>query len=347
MQTGNGAEATWEQLRGTRWNPPRAATADEARRRTYVFALEQAEQMFHAAAGTGLATRPLLVFYGLSQAGRAIAAAAASAGADRWEPEGHGIACVAQTLRGPLPGVRVQAGRKGNAGSFVRLSELLGSPLWPRGEPLALSLLWDLLPDNRLTPLDDAGRSRRTPLYLDHEALDPDQHPLVSVPVAYFPPWVISAGDGRTLDSYLQAFPDAPPCDSYIRRGRERGSVPDFTRHDDGWGELVMNWALPGGPGGLEDKLGFVRAMTRPYNGSGWLFPAAGTAGNSLHPLMAWWAVLYTLSMLARYQPAEWAGHINVDGSRHAVALERLLKRAISLVPALIAEAIDQVAGTS
>jgi hypothetical protein len=347
MQTGNGAEATWEQLRGTRWNPPRAAAADEARRRTYVFALEQAEQMFRAAAGTGVATRPLLVFYGLSQAGRAIAAAAASAGADRWELEGHGIACVAQTLRGPLPGVRVQAGREGNAGSFVRLSELLGSPLWPRGEPLALGLLWDLLPDNRLTPLDDAARSRRTPLYLDHEALDPDQHPLVSVPVAYFPPWVIGAGDGRTLDSYLQAFPDAPPCDSYIRRGRERDSVPDFTRHDDGWGELVMNWALPGGPGGLEDKLGFVMAMTRPYRGSRWLFPAAGPAGRSMHPLMAWWAVLYTLSMLARYQPAEWAGHINVDGSRHAVALERLLKRAISLVPALIAEAIDQVAGTS
>lgn len=37
-----------------------------------------------------------------------------------------------------------------------------------------------------------------------------------------------------------------------------------------------MNWALPGGPGGLEDKPGFVRAMSRPYNGSPWLFPAAG-----------------------------------------------------------------------
>jgi hypothetical protein len=345
MQTGNGARAVWEQLRGTRASPPPAAAADEARRRTYVFALEQAEQMFRAAAGTGVATRPLLVFYGLSQAGRAIAAAAASAGAGGWELEGHGIACVAQTLRGPLPGVRVQAGKEGSAGSFVRLSELLGSPLWPRGEPLALNLLWDLLPDNRLTPLDDAGRSRRTPLSLDHEALDPDQHPLVSVPVAYFPPWVISAEDNRALDSYLQASPDAPPCDSYHRRGRERDSVPDFTRHSDGWGELVMNWALPGGPGGLEDKLSFVRAMTRPYNGSPWLFPAAGPAGRSLHPLMAWWAVLFTLSMLARYQPAEWAGHIDVDGSRHAVAVERLLKRAISLVPALIAEAIDQVAG--
>jgi YaaC-like Protein len=52
------------------------------------------------------------------------------------------------------------------------------------------------------------------------------------------------------------------------------------------------------------DKLGFVRAMTRSYNGSLWLFPAAGTAGGSLHPLMSWWAVLYTLPMLARYQPS-------------------------------------------
>jgi hypothetical protein len=343
MQTGNEAEAVWGKLRGTRWNPPPAAAADPARRRTYVFALEQAEQMFRAAVGTGVATRPLLVFYGLSQAGRAVAAA--SAGAGGWELEGHGITCLSQTLRGPLSAVRVQAGKEGSTGSFVRLSELLGSPLWPRAEPLALSQLWDLLPDNRLTPLDDAGESRRTPLYLDHEVLDPGPHPLVSVPVAYFPPWLISAADGWALDSYLRAFPDAPPCDSYYRDGRERHSVPDFTRHRDGWGELVMNWQLPGGSGSLEDKLGSVRSMTRLYDGARWLFPAAGAAGRSLHPLMAWWAVLYTLSMLARYQPAEWAGHINIDESRHAVAVESLLKRAMSMVPALIAEAIDQVAG--
>jgi hypothetical protein len=66
--------------------------------------------------------------------------------------------------------------------------------------------------------------------------------------------------------------------------------------------------------------------------------------GIRLHPLMAWWAVLYTLSMLARYQPAEWAAHINIDASRHATTVETLLKRALVIVPALIAEAIDQVA---
>jgi hypothetical protein len=347
MQTGSEAEAVWEKLRGTRWNPPEAAAEDPARRRTYVFALEQAEQMFRAAAGTGVATRPLLLFYGLSQAGRAIAAAAASVGPDGWELDGHGIRCVPGTLRGPLPRIGVQADNKGSKGSFARLSELLGSPLWARAEPLTLSTLWDSLPENRLAPLDDAGTSRRTPLYVDHQVVHPDPHPLVSVPVAYFPPWVISAADGRTaLASYLEAFPDAPPCHSYYLRDRERDSEPDFSRHVDGWGELVMNWELPeGGTGSLEEKLGYLQAMTRPYDGAWWLFPAAAAAGRSLYPLMAWWAVLYTLSMLARYQPAEWAAHIDIDGSRHAVAVESLLKRAMSVVPALIGETIDQVAG--
>jgi hypothetical protein len=143
-----------------------------------------------------------------------------------------------------------------------------------------------------------------------------------------------------------EAFPDAPPCHSFYLRGREQDSVPDFSRHADGWGELVMNWQLPaGGTGSLEERLGYLQAITRPYDGGWWLFPAAGAAGRSLHPLMAWWAVLYTLSMLARYQPAEWAAHIDIDASCPAVAIESPLKGAMSVVPALIGDTIDQVAG--
>ncbi|KMS84168.1 MULTISPECIES: YaaC family protein [Streptomyces] len=58
---------------------------------------------------------------------------------------------------------------------------------------------------------------------------------------------------------------------------------------------------------------------------------------------MAWWAVLYTLSMLARYEPATWYTLISVDNSQHAVAIERLLERAINHVPVLIADTIDEV----
>jgi hypothetical protein len=62
-----------------------------------------------------------------------------------------------------------------------------------------------------------------------------------------------------------------------------------------------------------------------------------------LHPLMAWWAVLYALSMLSRYQPAAWGTLISIDNSRHAVPIERILERAINHLPALIADAITEV----
>ena len=77
------ADEAWEWLRASRWNPPGKAETG-SRRKTYAAALEQTEQMFRAAAVVGPATRPLQVFYGLSQAGRAIAAAAVSLKGEDW-----------------------------------------------------------------------------------------------------------------------------------------------------------------------------------------------------------------------------------------------------------------------
>ena len=343
------AEAAWENLRGTRWSPPAAASGDPARRRTYVFALEQAEQMFRAAATVGVATRPLQVFYGLSQAGRAIAAAASGLAGEGWELAGHGIRCDPVTLRGPLPDIRLEAGKAGGQSSFVRLSELLGSPGWAGPLPVTLSTVWDCLPDNRLYPLRDPGGSRRTPLYVDHLSLYAEPHPLISVLVAYFPPWVVTSPDGsKALAAYMSGFPDVRPWDSFHKVSGEPGAAPDFTAHVDGWGELAMNWAHPGGrTGSPEDHLAYLQSMTRAYRRELWLFPGAGGAGRSMHPLMAWWAVLFTLSMLARYQPAEWAAHVDVDASPHAVPVERLLARAVGIIPELVAEAIAQVAGNA
>lgn len=62
-----------------------------------------------------------------------------------------------------------------------------------------------------------------------------------------------------------------------------------------------------------------------------------------LHLLMAWWAVLYALSMLARYEPATWVKLISVDDSQHTVPIERLLERAITHLPVLIADTITEV----
>jgi hypothetical protein len=289
----------------------------------------------------------LLIFYGLSQAGRAIAAATSRIKTgDGWKLEGHGIRSAPDSLRGPLPEIRVEADRSGRKGSFVRLSQLLGSQLWDKSLPVTLYMLWDMLPENRLSPLRDSGKSRRTPLYVVRPDLYEEPHPLASLTVAYFPPWVVDSEQALTdFPDYLSSFPEMQGYDSLHRESGEPNAAPFFILHSDGWGELSINWELP--PNAAVSPCGslaFVMDVTRRYNGSSYFFPAFGRTDCSLHPLMAWWAVLHTLSMLARYQPAEWGAHINVDASPYAVHLERILKDAISTLPNLIAEAIDQVA---
>jgi hypothetical protein len=71
--------------------------------------------------------------------------------------------------------------------------------------------------------------------------------------------------------------------------------------------------------------------------------PAVGSNDKALHPLMAWWAVLYTLSMLARYQPQAWARYIALRNTT-AVPIEQLLGAALKVVPALLLQTIQDVA---
>ena len=62
--------AALRDLRALRYDPPGYAKQG-ARRTTFQSALEQCEQFLAAARDAGYATRPVQLFYGLSQAGRA------------------------------------------------------------------------------------------------------------------------------------------------------------------------------------------------------------------------------------------------------------------------------------
>jgi hypothetical protein len=333
------ADSAWASLRATRWEPPGAAGVSRDRRRTYTFALEQAEQMFRAAARVGPATRPLLAYYGLNQAGRAIAAAGSGVQGEDWRLSGHGI--KSRGLDGSLAQIAVRCDKSGSSGSFVRLSELLDSPVWADSTPVALSSVWDCIPETRLTPLAD-DESRRCPLLVDTRRMHGEPHPLATVPVTYFPPWVVDSPHGRqSLTEYLAAFPGAREFDSFVRDGCDQ---PRFSKDMDGWGELQMNWQAAGGQQcDFIGQVAFLVGITRSYNGSRYFFPAPDGLDKSFHPLMAWWAVLHALSMLARDQPAEWADHIDVDRNPHAVPLENLLKTAVVLMPKLITDTIWQV----
>ncbi|GAO11994.1 precorrin-6Y C5,15-methyltransferase [Streptomyces lydicamycinicus] len=67
--------------------------------------------------------------------------------------------------------------------------------------------------------------------------------------------------------------------------------------------------------------------MTYGYARGRHFLPVLSPMDRELHPLMAWWAVLYTLSILARYQPAAGVKLISLDDSHHAAPIERLLER--------------------
>lgn len=111
--------------------------------------------MFRAAATVGTATRLLQVFYGLSQAGRAIAAAAVDLKAEDWRLDGHGV--KARGLDQDLPEIEIRTDPATSRGSFVRLSRLLDSPVWEK-DPVRFEDVWDILPVNLDYPLTDRNR---------------------------------------------------------------------------------------------------------------------------------------------------------------------------------------------
>lgn len=113
----------------TRFSPPGAAAEDQ-RRLTCQASLQQSDGLFQAARSVSVAAAPLPIFYALSQGGRAIAAAARAAKGEQWKLNGHGI--KAKALDGPLTAVSVATDQPGRPGSFVRLTELIGLPVWGR-----------------------------------------------------------------------------------------------------------------------------------------------------------------------------------------------------------------------
>jgi hypothetical protein len=331
---------SWATLRATRSNPPAAAAEDRARRATYVSALEQAEQLFRAASVVGPATAPVLLYYGLSQAGRAVIAAASSV-RDDWRLTGHGIKLG--DLTSSLPSISVYA--DGARGSFFRLSEVLESPTWGKSHAIGLSQLWDALPEAAEWPIQD-DTDRRPAHRLEYHRYE-QQHPLLSMAVCNLPPRLTqSAFPGVDLRTYLSSYPTLGAYE-YVRASSNPDSPPEFLLYQNGHAELNVNVVVDGGKQTTEAQRRALFQQIGSRHGAEYddfyLVPAIGNNNRPMHPLMTWWAVLYTLSMLARYQPAEWSEYVDVDRSSFAVSIEQMLSVALVVVPELIAVTIGAV----
>jgi hypothetical protein len=137
-------EESWRTLRRMRSMPPGATGLDDGRRRTFQAALEQAEQFLKAAASVGYDTKPVQVFYGLSQAGRAIAAASERLTDDEWRLTGHGLSSRNTRDQTDLRRVTVEAHKSGSPQAVARA---LGSEFPPHKCAVSLEELWPLIPE--------------------------------------------------------------------------------------------------------------------------------------------------------------------------------------------------------
>ncbi|MFF3767397.1 YaaC family protein [Streptomyces sp. NPDC001922] len=325
----------WERLREYRWSPPSGA-GDGARCRTFVSALDQMEQIFHAAAMTDLCALPLQVFHGLSQAGRAIAAAAGRLGHEDWRLVAPGIATSGGDVG--VADIEIRTDPPGSRSSFVRLSELLHSPVWER-VPVRLEDVWDTLPVNLGHPLTD--RHRSTPLYAAYGSSGEHDQLLLGQPAYELPPWSIGADSPQILDGYLAQFSETAQ-DSHLPPPSRPQAVPGLAPRASGG--RAKRWFTSRRRSNEAASPVILPTATRSYMGQLYRFPVIAPLPRELHPLMAWWAILYALSRLAHDDPATWALHISFVGSRHALPLEQLFESALTHLPVLIADTIEDLA---
>ena len=328
-----GTEA-WRALRALRSRPPGAGGLP-GRHATFSAALEQSEQLFTAARAVGYEARPLPLFYALSQAGRAIAAALEVDDA-RWKLSKHGIG--SSLLDGPLWAVTVTDQR---AGSFVRVAEILGSPTLPT--PTRLGDLLVSLPEVAWLAPHAGDRPALRVGYAPLMGQESFGGPTVNATsVAITTAWLYgidpdvwrTATDQRVaVGRFLDAYPQTA---GYTVPGQGGGDGVYFHPHPDGSTGVRVQWTADGMNEFARELR--IRQMTiahRPEDDM-WIVPVVAGQTRPLHPLIAWWAVTFALSMMARYQPDGWVNVLDVDDSIDATVLETLLDRALDTVPQLI-----------
>ena len=339
------AAEAWRHMRALRHDPPGLAGDGGPRGRTFNAALEQAEQLFVAAAGVGTAARPILLFYGLSQAGRALAAAWTETEDGRLS--GHGIKALYLTSAETAAEVAVQGDRRG---SFPTIATLLGTEQF--GTEIKLGELCGLLPDLMGFPLS-ADQSRRPIEFTTWTVNDPpfsDQ--IQTIGCALLPPELgvdpgVDMATGlqslvrqkvQNMDDLRRQIEDFASPYPALREWFPRGEGQGVTgqRIND---RLSLTYVCPPGWSNTGDSARGVHS----YLGVSYAFPESASGAVAPHPLLVWWSVLFALSMLARYEPDRWYKHISVASSPEAVPIENLLNLAMSSVPRTLLQVFTQL----
>jgi hypothetical protein len=274
-------------------------------------------------------SRPLPLYYAVLQAGKAIAAAWSPD--DTWRARGHGLSEDGQAeWQDDILRFRVKPSgtRRGGSGVFGAVASKLGTARLTGS--VELGALWSALPGAHLPPTSGSWplalpvqptyfeRSRHFTIrahrgYVYLRAQDPNE-------------------DAESISQKLALYPDAAGARV------ESGSVKLPAGPEDEWGTgFAVTW--PELSAELVPPYPHNRISQHEQASRHWLVPAVGRGSDRLSPLLLWWALLFGLSLLARYQPAEWRAALDLDHSPCADRLMGLLDDALLIVPDLLYEA--------
>lgn len=310
-----------------------------SRRRTFAAALQQFEEQMKAAEVVSPATRPINLYYGLVQAGLAITAAHAEG---TWTFDKHGLKipdmkCV----------IRDIAVRPEGIGAFQAVCDATGSERTTGA--VALGALWNSLPELAEIPL--TGTTERPVIGLSADSFAStkasDAWPVRTLEKpAEFLRATVWVDEETPAPSNRESWAQDFIAKYQGLQGAELWDAEDaaFREIRPGRFSVELCWSAPRNDMPAEEIEQFfdVRAPIYRFNGYRYLRAAFEPPKAPPSPLMSWWLLLYSFSMLARYQPRKWTDALNVDKSPDAAALEYAMDAALEAIPHLVLEGLHQ-----
>lgn len=315
------------QLRAMRAAPPGQAMKGE-RRKVFCSALEQSEQLLNAASQTPADVRPMLVFYGIAQGVRALFACAPSISDRDFRTKGHGLR--ERNLRGSLRSMSVEAT---GTGMFAALCHLCDFTEFQA--PVTFEQLWAVNPHlfQRRLAGSDQPPAVTAGCILDHS---------INSEMAVMTLMFLGSDVGDRLPTRVDVADyvrsNYGPYPFEVLPLEERSNFL-FKYPRETWVDLAVSVPLEQ----HESAVAHLEARQSRIGYNTWILPRIGGVLPKPNALVLWWALFFSLSIRARYEPEGWTKDLDVDSSPVAVQLQDVLDDAPSRCHALLLEAIQEV----
>lgn len=298
--------------------------------------MEQAEQFFRASDTVGKEIRPILLYYGLNQALRALAAACIP-WRETWTFNSHGLSCRNIDQIKDLEHVTIEESGQGAFQMLTRIDNYRDSVTEERAYGLPGKVLlgdvWASLPEGSLALLQNSN-DRWSAITVEQS----DTSGQNSGPRAFVTSLPAST-DGmrfKDLDPLIyERYPAIKNAQLRLVGFRDDDDVVEappwdvrpsvlLTPEKPVYKDDVVHALFKGKAEGYEKS---QDGRNRPRN---WLIPCLAGNKTPFGSLATWWTVLHALSVVARYAPSKWTAMLDINNSADASNIEYVLSDAHS-----------------